>query len=98
MMKPYIQNVQDPQESNTEKERYKTIYEPLYGIPYYDKMGLIGKRSMSGIELLDPKNAVFGKKAKMNALRLYFVQRLKELLDVPKTEQKRNMEIMRFGK
>ena len=92
MKNPYNQNVKDPdQESNTEQERYKSFYEPLYRNPYYDKMGLVGKRSTSGMELdLHPKNSKFGQRADMNALRLYFVQRLKKLMKMPKTEQKKD--------
>ena len=43
-----------------------------------------------------PKYPTNGKNVEMNAL--YIIQRLKELLEMPKTEQKRNMEMMRFGK
>merc|ERR1711936_166292 len=57
---------------------------PEYGIQNHQQWALIGKRSTPKIKKdLQPK---------------YFIKRMKDLLEDLKWEQKRNVEIMRFGK
>ena len=68
----------------------------LYKFPRYDNIWM-GKMLMRETEkAAGLKYSPGGKRSGMNPL--YFIQRMNSMLENPKYEQKRNLEIMRFGK